>query len=83
MKPASYHDAASFGWDFVDLEKQEKINSEFADPEKEIFEAISENDDELMMKFLEGEQLTEPEIIAGLRKAVVSNKIIPAVCGTA
>lgn len=48
-----------------------------------LVEAISEQDDELMMKFLEGEEATVAELKAGLRKAVCDNKIVPVSCGTA
>lgn len=49
----------------------------------ELIEAVSEFDDELMMKFLEGEELTVEEVKAGLRKATCDNKIVPVTCGTA
>ena len=48
-----------------------------------LVEAAAEYDDELMMKYLEGEQLSEEEIIKGIRIGTVKNKIIPVCCGTA
>ena len=48
-----------------------------------LVEAISEFDDELMMKFMEGEEPTVAELKAALRKAVCGNKIVPVTCGTA
>lgn len=45
----------------------------------ELVEAISEFDDELMMKFLEGEELSVEEVKAGLRKATCENKIVPEI----
>jgi len=45
-------------------------------------ESICETDDELMMKFLEGEDITVEELKAALRKATLENKIIPVCCGT-
>ncbi len=67
--------------------KEIEVSEEFREPLKsyreQLIEAISEHDEELMMKFLEGEELTEQEIITGLRKATVANKIIPVTCGTA
>ncbi|MBC2582673.1 elongation factor G [Clostridium sp. DJ247] len=47
-----------------------------------LMEAVAEQDEELMMKYLDGEELTEEEIVAALRKGVVSNTIIPVVCGS-
>ncbi|OGI00594.1 MAG: translation elongation factor G [Candidatus Melainabacteria bacterium GWF2_37_15] len=67
--------------------KEEEIPEEMkevaADYREQLIEAIAEHDDELMMKFLEGEELTEEEIRNSLRKATVANKIIPTVCGSA
>jgi len=48
-----------------------------------LIEAVSETDEDLMMKYLEGEELTEEEIIIGLRKATIANEIVPVLCGTA
>ena len=49
----------------------------------EMIEKISETDDDLMMKYLEGEEPTIDELKAALRKAVCDNKIVPVTCGTA
>ncbi|HJA68909.1 MAG TPA: elongation factor G [Firmicutes bacterium] len=48
----------------------------------ELLEAVAETDEELMMKYLETEELSEEEIKAGLRKATISNQLNPVVCGT-
>jgi elongation factor G len=50
---------------------------------EEVVEAAAEFDDELMMKYLEGEQLTEDEIIAGIRSGTLSMDIVPTFCGSA
>lgn len=50
---------------------------------EQLIEAISETDDDLMMKFMEGEEPTVEELKAALRKAVCDNKIVPVTCGTA
>ncbi|MCR5261450.1 MAG: elongation factor G [Candidatus Gastranaerophilales bacterium] len=49
----------------------------------DMVEKISETDDDLMMKFLEGEEPTVEELKAALRKAVCNNLIVPVTCGTA
>ena len=46
-----------------------------------LLETVAEQDDDLMMKYLEGETLTEEEIISVLRRATISVKIIPGLCG--
>ena len=45
-------------------------------------EAIASTDDDLMMKYLEGEEITVDELKAALRKATIDNTIVPVVCGT-
>ena len=45
-------------------------------------EAAAEQDDELMMKYLDGEELTIDEIRKGLRKGTLANTIVPVTCGS-
>lgn len=47
-----------------------------------MIEAVAEQDEELMMKYLEGEELSEEEIKKGLRKGTIANEIVPVVCGS-
>ncbi len=47
-----------------------------------LLESVAETDEDLMMKYLEGEELTVDEIKAGLRKATVNVKAIPVFCGS-
>ena len=47
-----------------------------------MIEKIAETDEELTMKFLEGEEITVDELKAALRKATVACEIIPVICGT-
>jgi len=46
-------------------------------------EAAAESSEELMEKYFEGEELSEAEIISGLRAGTLSNEIVPVLCGTA
>ena len=48
-----------------------------------LVEAVAETDEELMMKYLEGEELTIDEIKAGIRKGTIDLTITPVLCGTA
>ena len=48
----------------------------------EMIEAIAENDEELMMKYLDGEELTKEEIKTALRRETIANTVVPVVCGT-
>jgi len=47
-----------------------------------LLDAVAETDDELMMKYLEGEELTLEEIKAAIRKATVNIQMIPVLCGS-
>ena len=48
----------------------------------QMVEAAAEQDDDLMMKYLEGEELTIDEIRLGLRKGTIANTIVPVTCGS-
>ncbi len=68
-----------------DIERGE-IPAELKDKAEEyrniMIEAIAETDEELMMKYLDGEELTKEELKAALRKATINNEIIPVICGS-
>ena len=48
----------------------------------QMVEAIAETDEELFEKYCEGEELSVEELKAALRKATISNQLVPVVCGT-
>jgi len=48
-----------------------------------LLEKIAETDDELMVKYLEGEEISPEELKKALRKAVISGKLVPVLCGAA
>ena len=50
---------------------------------RQLYEAIVETDEALMMKYMEGEEVSLDELRAALRKAVCANKIVPMLCGSA
>ncbi|MBQ6402061.1 MAG: elongation factor G [Firmicutes bacterium] len=50
---------------------------------EQLVESVSELDDELMMKFLEGEEITEEEIKRVIRTATIAGKLVPVTCGSA
>lgn len=63
-----------------------EIPAEYADQVEELradlVERVAELDEELMMKYLEGEEITIPELKAALRKGVCETKIFPVVAGS-
>ena len=50
---------------------------------KKLIEAVAETDEELMMKYLEGEEITNEELKAGIRKATINVEFFPVLCGSA
>jgi elongation factor G len=54
-----------------------------AERRSQMVELIAEHDDELMVKFLDGEEITTDELKVGLRKAVISGLATPVFCGSA
>ena len=48
----------------------------------DMVEHVAEQDEELMMKYLDGEELTQEEIKACIRKSTIANEMVPVTCGT-
>lgn len=60
-------------------DEMKKIVQEY---HEKLVEAVADSDEELTMKYLEGENLSEEELVRGIRKATLAVKIIPVVCGS-
>jgi len=54
-----------------------------ADYRTRMIDSVAEFDEEMMVKYLEGEELTQAEIINAIRKATLSTKVTPVICGSA
>ncbi|WP_163428117.1 GTP-binding protein, partial [Eubacterium pyruvativorans] len=50
---------------------------------EKMIEAVAESDEELMVKYLDGEEITEQEIRATIRKQTIANEMVPCMCGSA
>ena len=50
---------------------------------EKLIEAVADTDEELMMKFLDGEEITEEELKAGIRQATLTVDFFPVLCGSA
>ncbi|HRU97975.1 MAG TPA: elongation factor G [Ruminococcus sp.] len=48
----------------------------------DMVEHVAEQDEELMMKYLDGEELTQEEIKTCIRKSTIANEMVPVTCGT-
>ena len=66
--------------------RYEEIPADLVDQAEEyrmaMIEAIAETDEQLMEKYLEGEELTQEELMTALRKATIANEIVPCICGS-
>ncbi|MBT3314378.1 MAG: elongation factor G [Anaerolineae bacterium] len=63
----------------IPSEMREQVESK----RETLIERVAELDEDLTMKYLEGEEISIPELKAALRKAVIANEATPAFCGTA
>lgn len=67
------------------IEKSEipaHLRDEAARRREEFIEKVAETDEDLTLKYLEGEEITADELRAAIRKATISNQIVPILCGS-
>ena len=81
MKAEIYKDDLGKEYEITDIPEDLKADSE--EWKEKLVEAVAELDEELMMKFLEGEEITKKEIKEAIRKATLSGEMIPVTCGSA
>lgn len=67
------HDETDIPADLVDLAEQTR---------QAMVESVAETDDDLTEKFLEGEEISVPELMVAIRKATIAGVITPVLCGT-
>ena len=80
MKADVYYD--ELGKDMRVEEIPEDMRDMAEEYHTKMVEAICETDEELFLRYCDGEEITVPELKAALRKACIDNKIVPVVCGT-
>ena len=80
MKAIVYGDKLGKDEEFVEIPEEMKEKAE--EYRQALIEAVAESDDDLMMKYLEGEELTEEEIMTGIRKQTIACKMTPVCCGS-
>ena len=83
MKALVWEDEAAMGSKYeiedIPAELEEKAN----EYREKLMEAVAESDEELMEKYLGGEELTEDEIKMGIKKATIAMEMVPMTCGSA
>ncbi len=81
MRAIIYHDDLGQNIEETDIPADLQAEAEAA--RNTLVELIAETDEELTMRYLEGEEITVDELIAGLRKATISGELVPILCGSA
>lgn len=80
---ALYWDEASKGMSFEEKPVPSGMLDECLRLREQIVEVAADVDERLMDIYLAGEQLTEADIVSGVRAQVIANKIVPVFCGSA
>ena len=80
---AIYFDRATKGAEFTVTDVPENMKALYEEKRHEMLEEIAEEDENLLEKYLGGEELTEEEIVTCLRKATINRAVVPVLCGSA
>lgn len=72
----------TLGATFEDVEIPASLKEQALEYRHKLLEAVADVDDTLLVKFLDGQEISEKEITAVLRKATIDVKIIPVLCGS-
>jgi len=80
---AVYWDTETMGTSYEARDIPAELADEARAAHEFMVEAAAEASEELMEKYLEGGELTEEEVISGLRTSTLANEIVPVLCGTA
>lgn len=83
VEECAYMYGNDLGTDIERVEIPEEHKELAAEYRGKLIEAVAELDEEMMMKYLEGEEITVEELKAGIRKATTSVEFFPVICGSA
>ena len=81
MKAEIYKDDLGRQYEKTDIPQE--LQAEAEEWREKLLEAVSELDEDLMMKYLEGEEITQDEIKKAIRTATIANTMVPVTCGSA
>ena len=81
MKARVWRDE-TLGAKYDDVEIPADLIEKAKEYREKLIEAVAETDDTLFEKFVEGHAVTEPELVAGIRKATIAQRIFPVICGS-
>jgi len=83
MKALTWRGEVQKGEDYSIEDIPADLAEKAAEYREKLVETVAEADDALMEKFLEGEELTEAEIKAGIRKLTITSQVFPVLAGSA
>jgi len=83
MKALVWEDEAAMGSNYEEKDIPAELVEKATEYREKMVEAVAETDDALMEKFLEGEELSNEEIMAGIKAGCHAMTFIPMLCGTA
>ncbi|WP_086842948.1 elongation factor G [Amycolatopsis kentuckyensis] len=83
MKALTWRGEVQKGEDYSVEDIPAELADKAAEYREKLVETVAEADDALMEKFLEGEELTEAEIKAGIRKLTITSQVFPVLAGSA
>ena len=76
-------DETKMGQDITEIEIPEDLKEKAVQYRAQLVEDVAESSEELMDKYLEGEELTTADIKAGIRELVIKSEAFPVMCGSA
>ena len=83
MRALTWRGETTMGDDYDVEEIPESMRAQVDEYREKFLETLAEADDEVMEKYLEGEDLSVAELEAAIRRATLADKINPVLCGTA
>ncbi|MCA9373826.1 MAG: elongation factor G [Candidatus Gracilibacteria bacterium] len=82
LERQAYKFSGDMGENVLEAEVPEDLKEQMEEYRAILVEKIAENDDAVMEKFLEGEEISVEELKAGLRRCVIATKLFPVYCGS-
>ncbi len=83
MRALTWHGETTMGEDYTVEEIPASLREQADEYREKLLETLAEADDDIMEKYLEGEDISVEEIEAAIRRATLADKLNPVLCGTA
>src|SRR4051794_6820280 len=83
MRALTWRGETTMGEDYEVEEIPESMQAQVDEYREKFLETLAEADDDIMVKYLDGEDISVEELEAGIRRATLADKVNPVLCGTA